>query len=922
MKKVFLIILSIVLALSVYSPYISVMAADEEDYKVASGLLSALEIMPEGYDYGINSGMRVTRAKFLMMVMKAMKIPLIEDNQLTFADVNPRNAEAKYISTSAAIGLVNGFGDGTFRPDDEISVTDCLKIAIEAAGYGEVAKRAGGYPLGYITIANKQDITEGLDGDYNDSALMNEARMIVYNMLHAEWVSSYEVNGEIVGSTDSDRSILNVLYNVYEASGIVTGSEETLLNSTEGTKKGYIEIDGDLYTAGEADKDLLGYAVDFYYKEAKNGTKELVYILPSESNRDVIYNAYEISQYSKGTYTFWDGNKRVTERVPGTADIIYNGRALIGNTDDSVFQPDAGSITLIDNNSDGKYDVVKIINKRTVVVDSVDTEKYIVYDRLAGSGITLEFEDYISVNTIVDIQGQSLELGDIARNDVVDLILSADRMVSKLVVCGKTVSGTLDGINEDPDDASYTVNENTYSLNPDFVASAARTGRKPRLGGYYKFLLTGDGEIAWFEQSDSGEAGKYGCLIKAMNDDNGFESKVLLKVLTADNKVEVLEFDKKLKVNGSAMIENTDAFSLVEPLLFDESGDMVPLIIYYEMNNEGKIRYIETPNAPNPASADASLHLAGTAINTFHTSGANCIGGRVTYDSETIFFIIPQDMETMADKDMRAVKLSEYARDAQIFQRIEGYAREKNAAISRVALSRESAVDRYESALFMLTGISKSLDESGIEKYKLSGLRNGVPTVYMVSEDEVFLKPEPFAGMVLPSSLREGDLLRLGTGQSGEITNIAVIYSPSRDIWYLQDNPTSSGVPFSADPLPVDNLKDYYLDVPKGGGHYRAEFRIFAANVYSKTETHIRAINSMYDLDDPRVMELVDSGAIGIENHAADSGNVFVYQPEMRGDVYTRGDIGLITSLKDHSAPSKVIIYTEESMPRAIIVYP
>lgn len=924
MKRLFLMILSAVLVLSICTPgvSVSVAAAENEKVKEASGLLSALEIMPEGYNYEINSGMKVTRAGFLMMVMKAMKIPAAENDQFVFTDVDPKSGEAKYISTSAAMGLVNGFGDGTFRPDAEISVTDCLKIAVEAAGYGEIAKGSGGYPLGYIAVADSQGISKGVGGYYDSGALMDDARLIVYNMLHADWVLSYEVNGIVRGSSDSDRSILNVLYDIYKASGIVTGTEETRLSAAAGVKEEHIEIGGELYRQGsEADKELLGYAVDFYYESADDGdTKTLVYVVPRKSNDDLVYDAREIDQFANRTYTFWDGAKRVTETVPSAADIIYNGRALLGNIDDARFVPDTGSVTLIDNNNDGTFDVVKIIDKQTIVIDSVDTEKYIMYDRIAGAGVTLLLDDSGSFCSITDPQGHRIAFEDIARNDVVEAVISDDGLVAKLVVCKRTVDGTLEETSGTFDDMSYTVNGNSYSLNPDFAASLAESGSRPQLNGSYRFLLTGDNEIAWFELSGSGETGRYACLIQAADEGNNIDTKVMLKVLTTEDQVAILECANKLKVNGSGMIQDAAALSLIQPLLVDgETGGMKPLVIYYETNGDGKINYIETPNAPDPITPDTALHLAGIAVNTYHTVGAESIGGKVTYDSETVLFMIPRDMENMEDKDMRAVKIRGYAYEAQIFERVEGYAREKNAVISRVALSRETAGDRYDRSLFMLTGVTKAIDADGEEKYKLRGLRNGTPAEYVVSEDDVYTNPQPYEGIALPKQPEKGDLLRLVISPSNEVTQIAVVYSPANDAWYLAQNPTDSGIPFEITSQPVENLSTYYSS---GGGHYRAVFRIFAANVYSKTGTHIRAINSMYDLSDPKVAELVDSGAIGIENHKANEGNIFVYRPQAKDDVYVRGNIGSITSFKDQSAASKVIIYTDESIPAAIIVYP
>jgi hypothetical protein len=153
------------------------------------------------------------------------------------------------------------------------------------------------------------------------------------------------------------------------------------------------------------------------------------------------------------------------------------------------------------------------------------------------------------------------------------------------------------------------------------------------------------------------------------------------------------------------------------------------------------------------------------------------------------------------------------------------------------------------------------------------------------------------------------------------VKKIAVIYSPSQNGCYIEDNPTSSGIPFSPVPEDVDNLTSYYSNSPKGGGHYRSTFRIFMANVYSKTSTHIRALNTIFDITDPRVISLVERAEIGIENHAINDNNVFVYDNNAN-ELYRRGNIGSITSYTGQGVPSRVLIYTDESKPKIVIVYP
>lgn len=70
----------------------------------------------------------ITRAEILRMAMAAGGVPLDVYKSDYFTDVFAHSWWAPYIWKAADVGWVRGFGDGTFRPDNAVTVAEALKI--------------------------------------------------------------------------------------------------------------------------------------------------------------------------------------------------------------------------------------------------------------------------------------------------------------------------------------------------------------------------------------------------------------------------------------------------------------------------------------------------------------------------------------------------------------------------------------------------------------------------------------------------------------------------------------------------------------------------------------------------------------------------------------------------------------------------
>ncbi|MBP3378464.1 MAG: S-layer homology domain-containing protein, partial [Clostridia bacterium] len=104
-------------------------------------------------------------------------------NSSEFTDLAGTAAEAYYgaISYVNQMGVIEGYGDGKFGPEDGIRYQDLLAMGTRALGYSEK------YPWGCIQKAVELGLTDGIKGvAYTDTLKREVVAQVIYNILFAE----------------------------------------------------------------------------------------------------------------------------------------------------------------------------------------------------------------------------------------------------------------------------------------------------------------------------------------------------------------------------------------------------------------------------------------------------------------------------------------------------------------------------------------------------------------------------------------------------------------------------------------------------------------------------------------------------------------------------------------------------------------
>lgn len=184
MKKSKIILMSIV---AVYCLAISAVAAfsdvDENAYYAdAVEYVSSQGIITGYSDGSFHPNSTVTRAELSAVICRMMGYSDgLSTNGNIFSDVPASSWANGYITKAASLNVINGFPDGTFRPNSTVEYNQAITMLIRAFGLREEAEQAGGYPNGYVAIAEKNDLLDGIAATKGKPLSRADIAIVIWN---------------------------------------------------------------------------------------------------------------------------------------------------------------------------------------------------------------------------------------------------------------------------------------------------------------------------------------------------------------------------------------------------------------------------------------------------------------------------------------------------------------------------------------------------------------------------------------------------------------------------------------------------------------------------------------------------------------------------------------------------------------------
>lgn len=165
----------------------SVSASNEKwqtDSEMAS-LLSGLNIMVGDDEGNFNFDSYVTRAEMakIAVASSSYKNTVALGLQFSpFSDVKGTYWGAPYIRAAVTAGIVEGYIDGTFRPDGTVTYEEAVTMMLRVLGYTE-SDFGASYPYGQIGTADSLKMTSGINGVIGTPMTRRDIAKLVCNTL-------------------------------------------------------------------------------------------------------------------------------------------------------------------------------------------------------------------------------------------------------------------------------------------------------------------------------------------------------------------------------------------------------------------------------------------------------------------------------------------------------------------------------------------------------------------------------------------------------------------------------------------------------------------------------------------------------------------------------------------------------------------
>ena len=153
-------------------------------YEKAANKLYELGIVNGYTDGSFGAGKSVTRGELAAMLTRVLNINTdLSAESSPYYDVRTDAWNFGCIYALHTEGIMSGYGNGNFGPNDTVTYEQAVKPLVSAIGYGAEATYKGGYPWGYVIVAAKNKMTKDVECSVGDVLSRGELSLILYNAL-------------------------------------------------------------------------------------------------------------------------------------------------------------------------------------------------------------------------------------------------------------------------------------------------------------------------------------------------------------------------------------------------------------------------------------------------------------------------------------------------------------------------------------------------------------------------------------------------------------------------------------------------------------------------------------------------------------------------------------------------------------------
>lgn len=635
-SRIFVLCLCLIMVL-LSLPMMSNAAPNDEminlDYAQSDcNFLKALDIFDED-ENSLDTQKQVSRAHFIKMCIKLSGYDpeLLSDNENCFADVTSSVKYKSYIDAAYRLGYISGSDSGLFNPDDIITLQQATKILCVILGYDNYANAYGGYPAGYLWVAQRLKLFDGLNAvDESGVLTLGDVAVLLRNAAETEIMQAVSYGEDVKVETRDGETLLYKQHGVQCSRGIVSANSYTdLLSVDSGLEKEQVIVGASVFNSGSSKvKNHIGYDVLIYYDASEEKKVKDIYYSELTDNNKVYTASPGNVDVNDDIVTIYSNNNETEKiRVSSNASFLVNGK-LSSMVINDIVDVEKGDLVFISNDNNNVIDVVSITKYDTFYVKGVSpTENLLVFN----DGSELEL-DYDSNDYTFEILKNNTPIGlsDIKVDDVVLVSGGTGNGLYhvSLLVNTKKLSSVIEEIGSD-----YVIVESQKYTVDKSVAGQLSVGKR------YNILLDAFNNIS-FIQRDNDIV--YGYLYQIGKE--GPMSNPKCRIFTENDRWVTLEFADKVRFNGTSYSASTLYNTL------SENVNSYRQLIRYNVNDIPRIVSMETAkeytlgtdSEKDATSTDEFRKLYQGSL--MYYSSVKSLGSKFFVDGKTKIFNIPADM--------------------------------------------------------------------------------------------------------------------------------------------------------------------------------------------------------------------------------------------------------------------------------------
>lgn len=282
MKKWLCLVSTLIICLAICNvSFAATTLKDIKGTKYESAVENLIEVgLVNGYpeDNTYRPNVVVTRAQMAKMMVVALgeegKVTSAATKKSTFTDIKNGHWAYGYVNVAKDLGIINGYPDGRFGPDETVTYAEATTMAIRALGYDdEVGKSTEIWPNNYTSYAKKLDLYYGM-GTFtaNKGAARGDVAIVLWNMLRTGVCTVVGQSGNTLKYGQGQRMISKYKNYTYLKDATIT-SVKFDDNYSKATVK--IADDKDSLSLSMTSAEVLKYYGRKLEVMYKNSTKKL-----------------------------------------------------------------------------------------------------------------------------------------------------------------------------------------------------------------------------------------------------------------------------------------------------------------------------------------------------------------------------------------------------------------------------------------------------------------------------------------------------------------------------------------------------------------------------------------------------------------------------------------------------------------------